>query len=107
MIWRTFFCSVGLMLSYLSFCQDVCKQLQTSITGLEKDAQFKHAIFSMYVVDTKTGKVIFDKNSEVGLAPASCQKVITSASAFELLGKDYKYKTEVGYDGKAEQKTKW
>jgi serine-type D-Ala-D-Ala carboxypeptidase/endopeptidase (penicillin-binding protein 4) len=52
------------------------------------------------VIDAKTGNVVFDKNSQVGLAPASTQKIITSATAFELLGKDYRYKTELGYDGK-------
>jgi D-alanyl-D-alanine carboxypeptidase/D-alanyl-D-alanine-endopeptidase (penicillin-binding protein 4) len=35
----------------------------------------------------------------MGLAPASCLKVVTSAAAFELLGKDYRYKTDLGYDG--------
>jgi D-alanyl-D-alanine carboxypeptidase/D-alanyl-D-alanine-endopeptidase (penicillin-binding protein 4) len=33
------------------------------------------------------------------LAPASCQKVVTSVSAFEMLGKEYKFKTEIGFDG--------
>jgi D-alanyl-D-alanine carboxypeptidase/D-alanyl-D-alanine-endopeptidase (penicillin-binding protein 4) len=51
------------------------------------------------VVDTKTGKVVFDKSSQVGLAPASCLKVVTGAAAFELLGKDYRYKTDIAYDG--------
>ena len=70
--------------------------------AMEKDNQFKHAIISLYVVDSKTGKVIFDKNSQMGLAPASCLKVVTSAAAFELLGKDYRYKTDIGYDGSIE-----
>ena len=37
---------------------------------------------------------MYDKNSQVGLAPASTQKIITAATAFELLGKDYRYKTK-------------
>jgi serine-type D-Ala-D-Ala carboxypeptidase/endopeptidase (penicillin-binding protein 4) len=94
---RTIFSIVSLLISNIIFAQDVSKQLQEKIAALEKDPQFKHAILSMYVVDSKTGKVVFDKNSEVGLAPASCQKVITSVSAFELLGKGYRYKTEIGY----------
>ena len=69
-----------------------------AIKQLEADSQFKHAIISLYVVDSKTGKHVFDKNSQVGLAPASCQKVVTSAAAFELLGKDYRYKTDFTYD---------
>jgi serine-type D-Ala-D-Ala carboxypeptidase/endopeptidase (penicillin-binding protein 4) len=96
---RTIFSIVSLLISNIIFAQDVSKQLQEKIAALEKDPQFKHAIVSMYVVDSKTGKVIFEKNSEIGLAPASCQKVITSVSAFELLGKGYRYKTEIGIGG--------
>jgi serine-type D-Ala-D-Ala carboxypeptidase/endopeptidase (penicillin-binding protein 4) len=79
--------------------QNADAKLAAAIKQLEADAQFKHAILSLYVVDSKTGKVIFDKNAQVGLAPASCQKVVTSVSAFELLGKGYRYKTDIGYDG--------
>lgn len=72
--------------------------MTSRIKELQSDEQFKHAIISMYVVDSKTGKVIFDNNSQVGLAPASCQKVITSVTAFELLGNDYRYKTYLTHD---------
>jgi serine-type D-Ala-D-Ala carboxypeptidase/endopeptidase (penicillin-binding protein 4) len=81
------------------FAQNIEAKLSAAIKTLEADAQFKHAILSMYVVDSKTGKVVFDKNAQTGLAAASCQKVITSASAFEILGKEYKYKTELAIDG--------
>ncbi len=74
-------------------------QLATALKKMETDAQFKHAMISLYVVDSKTGKPVFARNEEVGMAPASCQKVITSVSAFELLGKYYQYKTELAFDG--------
>ena len=38
------------------------------------------------MIDAATGQVVFDKNSQVGLAGASTQKIITAATAFELLG---------------------
>jgi D-alanyl-D-alanine carboxypeptidase/D-alanyl-D-alanine-endopeptidase (penicillin-binding protein 4) len=82
-----------------SFSQTVSQKLQKAYQLFESDAQLKHAISSLYVVDAKTGQVVFDKNAQVGLAPASTQKIITSVTAFELLGKDYRYKTEFGYQG--------
>ena len=82
----------------LAFSQNIEVKLSNAVKKLETDSQLKHAIFSLYVVDSKTGKVIFDKNSQVGLAPASCLKVITSVSAFEILGKDFRYKTYIGTD---------
>lgn len=81
----------------VAFAQKINTSLAAAITNMEKDVQFKHAILSLYVVDTKTGKIVFDKNAQVGLAPASCQKVVTSVSAFEILGKDYRYKTSFLY----------
>lgn len=73
--------------------QTVTQKLQKVFPGFEEDIQLSHAISSLYVIDAKSGKVVFDKNSRVGLAPASTQKVITSATAFALLGKDFSYTT--------------
>ena len=87
--------------SIYCYGQTISQKLNAAIAKLEADSQFKHGTISLYVVD-KTGKIIFNKNSQMGLAPASCQKVITSSTAFELLGKDYTYKTKLGYDGKIE-----
>lgn len=89
---------IGLLFSSFCFGQTVAEQLNTAIKKLESDAQFKNAIISMYVVDSKTGQTVFEKNAQTGLAPASCQKVVTSVSAFELLGKGYQYKTYIGKD---------
>jgi D-alanyl-D-alanine carboxypeptidase/D-alanyl-D-alanine-endopeptidase (penicillin-binding protein 4) len=96
---KTFFLIIGLLISTISFGQTVTVQLDAALKRLETDAQFKHAILSMYVVDSKTGKVVFEKNAQIGLAPASCQKVVTSVTAFEMLGKGYSYKTELALDG--------
>ena len=77
-----------------SYGQTIQQKLQKAYEQFESDSQLKHAISSLYVIDAKTGKVIFDKNSQIGLAGASTQKIITASTAFELLGKDYRYKTE-------------
>jgi D-alanyl-D-alanine carboxypeptidase/D-alanyl-D-alanine-endopeptidase (penicillin-binding protein 4) len=73
--------------------QTITQKIQTAFTQFEKDPQLANAISSLYVINAKTGNVIFDKNARVGLAPASTQKIITSVTAFELLKKDFKYKT--------------
>jgi D-alanyl-D-alanine carboxypeptidase/D-alanyl-D-alanine-endopeptidase (penicillin-binding protein 4) len=75
--------------------QTVSQKLQKAFKQFESDSQLKHAISSLYVIDAATGKVVFDKNSKVGLAGASTQKIITAATAFELLGKDFRYKTKI------------
>ena len=66
------------------------------------DPAFKHGSISLYVINTKTGKPLLDANSQTGLAPASSLKVVTSATAYSLLGRDYRYKTGLSYTGKIE-----
>ena len=83
----TSFCLLAMSLCY---GQPIESRLASAIKILEKDTQFKHAILSLYVVESKTGKLVYDKNSEIGLAPASTQKIVTSATAFELLGKEFR-----------------
>lgn len=91
------------ILNFSVSAQTVTQKLQKAYQQFESDSQLRHAISSLYVINAKTGEVVFDKNSQVGLAPASTQKIITATTAFELLGKDYRYKTELGYDGKIEK----
>lgn len=80
-----------------SSAQTVIQKLQKAFQQFESDSQLKHAISSLYVINAATGKVVFDKNSQVGLAGASTQKIITATTAFELLGKGYRYKTDFFY----------
>jgi D-alanyl-D-alanine carboxypeptidase/D-alanyl-D-alanine-endopeptidase (penicillin-binding protein 4) len=68
-----------------------------------EDPTFKHATISLYVLNTTTGTPVTEVNTNIGVAPASCQKVITASTAFELLGHDYQYKTTLGYTGKIEK----
>jgi D-alanyl-D-alanine carboxypeptidase/D-alanyl-D-alanine-endopeptidase (penicillin-binding protein 4) len=79
--------------------QAVSQRLQAAMNKLQLDSQFKHAIVAITVADAQTGKIVFEKHSQLALAPASTQKVITSMAAFELLGANYRYETVVSYDG--------
>ena len=70
-----------------------------SFKKFAQDDQFKHATLSFFVINTTTGEPVIQVNTSMGVAPASCQKVITAATAFALLGHDYSYKTTLGYTG--------
>ena len=100
---RIFLIACCSLLVFVSFGQTITQKLQKAFAAFEKDSQLKHAISSLYVIDANSGQVVFNKNSQVGLAPASTQKIITSVTAFELLGKDYRYKTELKLIGEVSQ----
>jgi serine-type D-Ala-D-Ala carboxypeptidase/endopeptidase (penicillin-binding protein 4) len=93
---KRFLSYIIILLPFTLPAQTVSQKLQKAFQQFENDEQLKHAISSLYVIDAKTGQVVFDKNAQIGLAPASTQKIITSVTAFELLGKGYRYKTEFG-----------
>lgn len=64
--------------------------------GFNSDEQLKFASTGLYVIDAATGEPVFDQNATTGMATASTLKVITAATAFDILGKDYTYKTSFG-----------
>ncbi|MFD3000626.1 D-alanyl-D-alanine carboxypeptidase/D-alanyl-D-alanine-endopeptidase [Pontibacter toksunensis] len=69
-------------------------KLASAFKAFQDDPQLRNGIASLYVMDAKTGKVVYEHNGLLGLAPASTMKVITSASAYELLGEDFQYRTK-------------
>ena len=82
--------------------QNVKSVFNNAYKKFATDKVFKHASISLLVVNNSTSQTITSVNAETGLAPASCQKVITASTSFELLGHNYTYKTNLGYTGKIE-----
>jgi D-alanyl-D-alanine carboxypeptidase/D-alanyl-D-alanine-endopeptidase (penicillin-binding protein 4) len=104
----TLFCSLPIAVCSFLFAgtvrsQTLPEKLQEAVSLIEADSQMKHAIFSLYVINAATGAKVFERNPEIGLAPASCQKLFTSVAGLDLLGPDYRYRTSLGYDGKLEK----
>lgn len=90
-------CFLGLMNSLAA--QPVKERLNKAFQQLLNDPQMRYATVGMTVVNSESGTTLFEYNGNVGLATASCQKLVTSATALDLLGIDYRYKTELGYSG--------
>ncbi len=64
---------------------------------LEKES-VKHASVGFALMDT-SGKLLYGQNEELSLAPASTQKLLTSATALELLGHDHRFTTTLSIQG--------
>jgi D-alanyl-D-alanine carboxypeptidase/D-alanyl-D-alanine-endopeptidase (penicillin-binding protein 4) len=74
-------------------------QLEQAFNRLAADPQAKYATTTLVVLDATTGKQIYGRNENLGVATASTLKVITAATAFSLLGKDFNYQTTLAYTG--------
>lgn len=67
---------------------------------LPSDSALTHASLSVYVADVNTGEPVLYYDPDRSLTPASILKLVTSATALELLGPDHTFATEFGYTGK-------
>lgn len=81
------------------FSQSLTQKITKAYAEFEQDPQLGYGISSLTVINSKTGEVLFTKNGDIGLAPASTLKTITSASAYQILGKDFRWETALGYTG--------
>ncbi|MEK4284686.1 MULTISPECIES: D-alanyl-D-alanine carboxypeptidase/D-alanyl-D-alanine endopeptidase [Ureibacillus] len=55
---------------------------------------------SVSIRDLETGQLLYTKNGDIGMKPASTLKLLTSASALHVLGQQHQFATEVYIDGK-------
>ncbi len=93
---KLLFFILALALSALQLdAQSVAQKLAQAFSGFEKDSQLRAGIVAITVLD-ETGKLVFEKAGTTGLAPASTQKTITTITAYELLGRDFRYTTKFG-----------
>ncbi|MGL5936978.1 MAG: D-alanyl-D-alanine carboxypeptidase/D-alanyl-D-alanine endopeptidase, partial [Cetobacterium sp.] len=59
----------------------------------------RHGNLSFYAVDLENGKIIDNYKGDTGTVPASVLKIVTSATAIEVLGADTVLETKLIYDG--------
>lgn len=82
-----------------SSAQTLQQKLQKAFDKLQLDSQCRYASVSLTVIDVNSGKEVFAANPCMGLTTASTMKTITTITAFNVLGKDFKYQTQFGYSG--------
>lgn len=69
------------------------------IVEFTKQKGMKNASVGFLLIDTKTGKEITAFNPDMSLSPASTMKLLTTATALEVLGADHRFETKIQYDG--------
>ncbi|MCY1718988.1 D-alanyl-D-alanine carboxypeptidase/D-alanyl-D-alanine-endopeptidase [Prolixibacteraceae bacterium Z1-6] len=97
MISRFFF---TLFFSVLAFYVASQTQFESAVHELLQKPEYKNASVGMHVLDLASGDEVFNLNANQVLVPASTMKLITSGSAFEILGDEYTFETEIAWQGK-------
>lgn len=76
-------------------------ELARRINGILGKAGLRRVVFSACIVRCETDEIVYEKNSNMALLPASNMKIVTSAAALEHLGPDFAFVTRVGLCGDA------
>ncbi len=91
--------------SSLIFAQST--SLNNAIARFRDQALLTHASVGICLKDLQSGKIVGETEPQVSLTPASIQKVITGATALEILGPDFRFSTRFGYSGELKNDTLW
>ncbi len=68
---------------------------QRALKKFSQDPALKFAGWSLVVQEAGTGRVLVDRQGNLGLPAASTQKIFTSMAGFDLLGQTFRYETNV------------
>ena len=75
------------------------KSVRLAVKKMAADEDLKNASISFYALDLDSNKVIAGLGSNKSLVPASTMKLVTTATALEMLGPGKRFSTYVKYSG--------
>ena len=70
--------------------EDTARQIEKLLRG-----PLRYGVTGLFVADARTGEALFSVNADDPLNPASNVKMISTATALELLGPDFRYPTRL------------
>lgn len=74
-----------------------------NVNTMMADPVLKNATWGFVVYDPKTKKVISSYNESTPLVPASTTKLLTTETALNLLGENYRWMTQLEYSGTVDE----
>ena len=89
----------------LLLCPTGAQAQQNALHALLSDSSMAASSVSLSILETSAGNRLFEYEPAKSMAPASVLKLFTTAAALELLGRNYKFTTSLGYTGKIDKKT--
>lgn len=78
--------------------------IEKRLQDFENSSFLKHAIIGFELVDIQNDSIIAAVNNYKALSPASVLKIVTTASALELLGDDFRFQTFLCFSGKVDNR---
>jgi serine-type D-Ala-D-Ala carboxypeptidase/endopeptidase (penicillin-binding protein 4) len=79
--------------------------LRNTIAQILDNPERPGAHWGVYIQNLRTGEVVFSRNADQSMLPASNQKVVTVAVALNALGADHRFATRLYHEGSAADST--
>ena len=93
------FVATVMLLVFVSLGAKRADSLGERIERILDDPRSSSAFWGVYVKDLSSGRVIYKRNADKTLVPASNQKILTAAAALDILGSSYRYETTLYFKG--------
>jgi serine-type D-Ala-D-Ala carboxypeptidase/endopeptidase (penicillin-binding protein 4) len=93
---------IGLLLMLISICgtaQIKTTEIRDKIAVWQNSTALSHAEIGISVSDNQTGEMLIQTDPQLSLAPASILKLVTTATALEVFGPEFKFSTYFSYSG--------
>lgn len=84
---------------FLNAKSQTVKSLRAAIKTMVKDDDLKNASVSFYAYDLDSNKIVSGISSSRSLVPASTMKLVTTATALEMMGSGKRFTTSIKYSG--------
>lgn len=79
----------------LSFLFVISLQAKDVLSTFLNDPLLQYANVGLEIKEVESGKILYQHRPQHGLIPASTMKVVTTATALELLGPDFRFETKI------------
>ncbi len=83
----------------------ILEEAKLKIQQQFSDPRFDHAFWGVLIKSLKTGEIWYEQNANKLFMPASNEKIPTTAATLTKLGPEFKFTTELYYDGFIEGNT--
>ncbi len=102
---RICFTGIFVLVAVFGFAQNPINSIQQKIAGWQNTLALATASVSIAVSDSQSGESLLQSEPQLSLVPASILKVVTTATALEVFGTEFRFNTILSYSGNVRNDT--
>ena len=91
--------SIVFVVALAALTSEPSRRLAADVDANIDNGPHANAFWGVYIRDLESGTVLYERNADRPLMPASNQKLLTVATALHTLGSDYSYRTPLLFAG--------